>query len=63
MIRKKERIKDKCKYYEFNDNVTYKRKNIDFNEYGFNNYSYEDEILKYSAKTGPNCVNNKIKRQ
>ena len=33
-------IKDRSKYYEFNDNITYKRKNIDFNEYGFNNYSY-----------------------
>ena len=33
------------KYYEFNDDINYKRKNIDFNEYGPNKYLLEDNLL------------------
>lgn len=51
---------NKC--YEFNDDARYKRKNIDFNEYGLNKYLSEDNFLQYPGKTGPNCVKKKIKR-
>ena len=50
------------KYYEFNDDINYKRKNIDFNEYGPNKYLLEDNLLNHQAKTGPICVKKKIKR-
>jgi hypothetical protein len=56
-------INTRSKYYEYSDDITYKRKNIDFNEYGFNKYNTkEDNLLNYNAKTGPNCVKKVIKR-
>lgn len=55
------RLTNKC--YELNDNISYKRKNIDFNEYSLNKYVADnDNLLDHNAKTGPGCVKNKIKR-
>ena len=43
--------------------IKYKRKSIDFNEYGFNKNYFEDEnLLNYVAKSGPNFVKKNIKR-
>lgn len=56
-------IKSKNKCYELNNDIKYKRKSIDFNEYGFNKNYFEDEnLLNYVAKSGPNCVKKIIKR-
>ena len=56
-------IKSKNKCYELNNDISYKRKSIDFNEYGFNRNCFEDEnLLNYIAKSEPNCVKKTIKR-
>lgn len=53
----------KSRYYEINNDILYKRKNIDLNEYGLNknedNYS---NYLNYNPKTDRNCVKRLIKR-
>ena len=56
-------FKPRCKCYDFNDNITYKRKNVDFNEYGFNkNEMLYKNPLEYDPKKDLNCIKNKIKR-
>ena len=56
-------FRPRCICYEINDNIGYKRKNIDFNAYGFNK---REELYKnpldYDIKKDINCVKRKIKR-
>lgn len=55
-------MNERFKGYEvFNDNIKYKRLNIDFNDYGYNKYEEEKNIV-FSVKTGPDCVKKRIKR-
>lgn len=49
------------KNYDITEDISNKRKNIDFNEYGLNKYNDIDYNVKFSVKTGPNCVKRKIK--
>lgn len=43
--------KNKSKYYEINNTINYKRRYIDFNEYGFNKYEQDyPNYLEYSPK-------------
>lgn len=56
-------FKPRSKYYEFNENVSYKRKNVDFNEYGLNKYdSNMEKPLEFNIRTNKNCVKRVIKR-
>ncbi len=53
-------MKNKC--YELNNTFLYKRKNIDFNDYGFNILFEFAKDDKYTLKTSTNCVKKIIKR-
>ena len=56
-------FKPRCRCYELNENISYKRKNIDFNEYGFNkNEELYKCPLEYDIKKDGICVKRKTKR-